>query len=208
MDPVGIHREALARLQPMLKRVARLQLRNDTWAEDVVSETILAAMERSARFEARATFQSWVVGILKHKVIDLLRRQKREVSIEALIEAGEVDDVDDLFDRAGCRITGPLEWSDPESVLGQQEFLRTLQACLDRLPATAARVFVMREWLELDTQEICDLLSISPAYCNVLIFRARMRLRECIDEQGEVRRDLPERPEHLHERPRVAAVGT
>ncbi|GIL06009.1 MAG: hypothetical protein AMXMBFR72_37470 [Betaproteobacteria bacterium] len=172
---------ALDEMRPVLLRLARLQLRNEAWAEDVVSETILAAIEQAGNFQRRAKLRTWVVGILKHKIIDQLRRQTREVSIEGRIESGDIDGVEDLYDEQGGLAHPPRAWGEPESALASREFFAVLQACLESLPGNLARAFLMREWLEYETPEICGELGITRANCNVMLFRARMRLRECIE---------------------------
>jgi len=105
----------IAELRPTLLRVARLQLRNETWAEDAVSETLLAAMEGLAAFDGRSQIRTWVIGILKHKIIDQFRRRSREVSIESQQELADGDALEDLFNNTGHRVTAPLEWGDPEA---------------------------------------------------------------------------------------------
>ncbi|GAB4466810.1 MAG: RNA polymerase factor sigma-70 [Burkholderiaceae bacterium] len=171
----------LGGMRPLLLKLARLQLRNDAWAEDVVSETMLAAIEQAKNFQARSKVRTWVIGILKHKIVDQLRRQMREVSIEAQIESGELEDFDELFNQEGRRLQPVQSWGDPEALLSRQEFFEVLQACVDRLPPSLGRIFLMREWLEYETPQICKELNITPTNCNVMLFRARMRLRECID---------------------------
>lgn len=172
---------ALAELQPLLLKLARLQLRNDAWAEDVVSETTIAALEGRNGFEGRSKFRTWVIGILKHKITDQLRRRMREVSAEALVESGEVDTFDELYTEEGRRVRAPLDWGDPEQALSRQQFVSVLQACVDALPASLGRVFLLREWMEFDTAEICKELSISTTHCHVMLYRARTRLRECVE---------------------------
>jgi len=172
---------ALAELQPLLLKLARLQLRNDAWAEDVVSDATIAALEGRNGFEGRSKFRTWVIGILKHKITDQLRRRIREVSAEALVESGEVDTFDELYTDEGRRVRAPLDWGDPEQALSRQQFVSVLQACVDALPASLGRVFLLREWMEFDTAEICKELSISTTHCHVMLYRARMRLRECVE---------------------------
>ncbi len=172
---------ALAELQPLLLKLARLQLRNDAWAEDVVSETTIAALEGRNGFEGRSKFRTWVIGILKHKITDQLRRRMREVSAEALVESGEVDTFDELYTDEGRPVRAPLDWGDPEQALSRQQFVSVLQACVDALPASLGRVFLLREWMEFDTAEICKELSISTTHCHVMLYRARTRLRECVE---------------------------
>jgi RNA polymerase sigma-70 factor (ECF subfamily) len=179
----GVAVEAtLAELRPMLLKIARLQLRNDTWAEDVVSETLIAALEGSGRFEGQSQVKTWVVGILKHKIIDQFRKNGREVSVEAEQEARESETFEELFVEDGHFRDRPLPtWGDPEACLNRTQFLEVLQACVDRLPAGLGRIFMMREWLEYETDEICKEMGITSTNCFVMLYRARMRLRECLE---------------------------
>ncbi len=166
-------------LRPSLLRLAQLQLRNAHWAEDAVSETVLAALEGAARFDGRAQLKTWLISILRHKVIDQLRLRQREACL------GDDDDgdtdIDDLvFAADGHFRAMPQVWSQPHEALQQRQFLAVLEACMERLPERLGRVFLMREWLELDSSAICDELAISPANLWTMLSRARMRLRECL----------------------------
>ena len=171
----------IAELRPMLLRLARLQLRNEAWAEDAVSETLLAAVEDLGRFRGQSHLRTWVVGILKHKIIDQFRRRSREVAIEAQHEIAEGDTQEQLFDESGHRAWAPLDWGDPESHLARSEFFAILQACIDQLPAPLGRVFLLREWIGLETAQICKEMKVTPTNCFVMLYRARVRLRECLD---------------------------
>ena len=163
-------------LRPALLRIARLHLRNDTWAEDAVAETLLAAIENRTVFEARSKLKTWVVGILKHKIIDTFRSRRRE---EQLVD--EDDDIEDgIFADDGHYRDAPREWSTPETNLDRNQFLEILEICVQQLPATQGRLFLMREWLEMSTEEICNELSISATNAAVILHRARLRLRECL----------------------------
>jgi RNA polymerase sigma-70 factor, ECF subfamily len=173
--------DSLAALRPSLLAIARLQLRNDAWAEDVVSETLIAALEGAQSFGGQSQLKTWVVGILKHKIIDQFRKTRREVSADAEMEAAEVETFDELFAADGHRVGKLGDWGDPERSLERTQFLEVLQACIDRLPASLARIFMMREWLDYDTDQICKELGITSTNCFVMLFRARMRLRECLE---------------------------
>jgi RNA polymerase sigma-70 factor (TIGR02943 family) len=166
-------------LRPQLLRYARSQLRNDAWAEDAVSETLLAALERPQAFAGGSALKTWLVGILKHKLIDQLRRQSREATVLDRDDSEDLDAV--MFDETGHWRETPVDWSDqPELLCGQRQFLAVLDACVDKLPATQGRVFMMREWLELETDEICKELTITTTNLWVLLHRARLRLRDCL----------------------------
>lgn len=165
-------------LRPQLMRFARTQLRNDAWAEDAVSETVLAALEKPQSFIGLSQLKTWLVGVLKHKVVDQLRRHTREAT--ALTEEDAQDLDDGLFDATGHWRTPPVDWGDPEASCNRREFFEVLEVCVEHLPPAQGRVFMMREWLELDTTEICKELEITSTNLWVLLHRARLRLRECL----------------------------
>jgi RNA polymerase sigma-70 factor (ECF subfamily) len=165
-------------MRPSLLRLAQLQLRNDAWAEDAVSETLLAALEGLERFKAQSQLKTWVVGILKFKIIDQLRLRQREAAYDD-DDAG--DDIDDLvFAADGHFRNMPQTWEGPADALRQRQFFEVLEACMDLLPEKIGRVFLMREWLEFDTDAICQELQISSTNVWTMLHRARMRLRECL----------------------------
>ncbi len=165
-------------LRPQLMRYARAQLRNDAWAEDAVSETLLAALERPQAFAGQSALKTWLVGVLKHKLIDQLRRAAREATV---LDSDDAEDIDEtLFDPTGHWREVPRDWGDPEASCRQRQFLEVLDACVDALPPVQARVFMMREWLELDTAEICKTLGLTATNLWVLLHRARLRLRDCL----------------------------
>lgn len=176
--------DELVALRAYLMRFARLQLRNETWAEDAVSETLLAALDKPQAFEQRAQLKTWLVGILKHKIIDALRARAREVCIDSH-SADEDEDEDPLdylaFTSSGHFAELPADWGDPATDLSNRQFLALLEACTDRLPAVQGRLFLMREWLELSSEEICKELGLTPNNLYVQLHRARLRLRECLD---------------------------
>jgi RNA polymerase sigma-70 factor (TIGR02943 family) len=171
----------LAQYQGYLLRFARLQLRNDAWAEDAVSETMLAALSSPHSFDNRSQLKTWLVGILKHKVIDILRQRQREVSL-AYDEGEGGDELDALMFKAdGHFAAQPAEWGNPEQELNSRQFFIVLEACTEKLPPAMGRLFLMREWLELPTEEICKELQLTPTNLYVQLHRARLRLRECLE---------------------------
>lgn len=163
-----------------LLRFARLQLRNQAWAEDAVSETLLVALSKPQAFQSRSQLKTWLVGILKHKVIDMLRLHGREISNSA-----SDDDNVDMLDLVGFKPDGhfaemPADWGNPEQDLNNQQFMKIMDACVEKLPATQGRLFLMREWLELSVEEICKELNLTATNLYVQLHRARLRLRECL----------------------------
>ena len=167
-----------------LMRFARLQLRNDAWAEDAVSETLLAALSKPQAFSNRSQLKTWLVGILKHKVIDMIRSHTREVSAPDDAADSEGDELDRLaFKADGHFVEQPNNWGDPHQTLQQRQFFQVLDACMERLPPALGRLFLMREWLELSSQEVCKELALTPTNLYVQLHRARLRLQECLNVQ-------------------------
>ena len=114
--------------------------------------------------------------------MDAIRRQSRERPASEFDAQGEAAEVDALFDRRGHWAESPLAWEQPESALGQKQFLAALEACLRALPERTAQAFMMREHLGLETSEICKELAITPTHCWVMLYRARMALRLCLQK--------------------------
>lgn len=179
-DQADLHRQ-LEAMRPQLVRFAQLQLRNEALAEDAVQDALMAVLEKPERFAGQSSLRTYVTGILKFKIIDNLRTATRERQIETAEDQSEDDAIDALFSADGHTREAPQDWGNPEGTLQQQDFFRVLEICLEKLPAQTARLFMMREWLELDTEEICKELAITPANVWVILYRARMRLRECLD---------------------------
>ena len=166
-------------MRPALLRLANLQLRNEAWAEDAVSEATLAALQGLHKFAGNSQFKTWVVGILKHKVLDQLRLHAREQQVET--NEDDDGDIDDhIFQPDGHFRQMPQEWTDPADQLQRRQFFEVLEACMDHLPGKLGRVFLMREWLGLETEAICQEIGIAPTNLWVMLHRARMRLRECL----------------------------
>jgi RNA polymerase sigma-70 factor (ECF subfamily) len=164
-----------------LLRYASLQLRDSHAAEDAVQDTLVAALAGEASFAGRSNLRTWLTGILKHKIVDAIRRSSREAT-RAPAEA-DTAELDALFDATGHWVDPPAAWPDPDAALEQTRFFAALQACLERLPQKIARTFMMREHLGLETGEICKELAITPTHCWVLLYRARMALRECLNKE-------------------------
>ena len=169
-------------LRPYLMRFARLQLRNDAWAEDAVSETMLAALAKPQAFGNRSQLKTWLIGILKHKVIDALRHHNREVSGLDASDDAQTDPLDFIaFKTDGHFAEAPADWGNPEQQASSRQFFEVLEACASQLPTTQGRLFLMREWLELSVEEICKELALTPTNLYVQLHRARLRLRECLE---------------------------
>lgn len=179
-DPFAAQLESHRRY---LLRVAQLQLRDHDAAEDVVQDTLFAALTGRDGFSGRSSLKTWLTGILKHKIVDAIRRKQRQPIIASTFdEEIDLEDFDPLFRDDGGWAAPPAEWGDPESALSRREFFDVLDFCLEKLPPNTARVFMMREVMELDTGEICKELTITANNLWVILYRARMALRRCLEQ--------------------------
>lgn len=172
----------------ILFRYAVARVREPAVAEDLVQETFLAAMKAKERFSGRSTERTWLVGILKHKIIDHYRKSSREVASE-FIEVKEAPQ-EEYFDRKGHWKVAPNEWlTNPTKAFEQKEFFGVLQGCMDKLQDNQKNAFMMRELEGADAKEICSTLDISSSNLWVLIYRARLSLKKCLEvnwfEQAE-----------------------
>ena len=165
-----------------LFRVARRQLRSDAHAEDAVQETLLAALTAKASYTGASSPRTWLTGILKHKIVDCIRSQAREVAVPRDEDDGE--DWEVLFKADGHWQSPPQVWNNPESEAELAQLRVVLLECADRLKPAMARVFSLREIVGMETEEICKELGISTTNCWVLLHRARLFLRECLEING------------------------
>jgi RNA polymerase sigma-70 factor (ECF subfamily) len=182
-DALGVSPSEVEQFRGYLMRYALLQLRDQTSAEDVVQETLLAAVEGGDRFSGKSTVKTWLTGILKHKIIDQVRRQSREQPLLQCEddERSEADVIDGLFKADGHWQNFPADWGDPGNALENKRFWETFEMCARLMPVKTARVFMMREVMELSTEEICKELDITATNCWVMLHRARLSLRECLE---------------------------
>ena len=165
-----------------LLRIATLQLRDSTLAEDVVQDTLVAALQGEKSFSGKSSQRTWLTGILKHKVVDAIRQKTRSPTLPSFDDECRIDDLDALFDETGHWENPPADWGDPESQLSEQQFFEVMQSCLEKLPPNTARIFVMREVMELETEEICGELTITSNNLWVILHRARLQLRQCLEQ--------------------------
>jgi len=171
--------------RPYMLRYALSQLRDGPLAEEAVQEALVSALESVGSFNGQSSLRTWLTSILRYKVIDLQRRAVADRAHFQSAEAADFDDeswLDALFDETGHWRAPPLAWSDPEATLEQHRFWETFEPCLDRLPAPGARVFFKREILGEGTEEICKEERISPSNCWVILHRARLALRSCLEK--------------------------
>jgi RNA polymerase sigma-70 factor, ECF subfamily len=163
-----------------LFRYALLRLSDRGLAEDMVQETFLAALGARRQFSGKSSERSWLVGILKHKIIDHLRRQDRERPLSEL-DVG-CDGAESFFDHHGKWRIKPRTWDgEPSALLEQKEFWVALQGCLAKLPPRLALAFSLRELDGFSADEVREMLQVSASNLWVLLHRGRLRLWRCLD---------------------------
>jgi RNA polymerase sigma-70 factor (ECF subfamily) len=174
----------VAQHRDYLYRYALLHLRDASRADDVVQETLLAAVESPERFSGRSSLRTWLTGILKHKIIDVFRKQAREQTVDNSGGSESDEEFADLhFNKQDTDHwhSFPTSWGNPERSLEDKRFWEAFDQCSQQMPGQAARVFYMRELMGLETEQICQELSITPTNCWVMLYRARMNLRQCLE---------------------------
>lgn len=155
----------LASLRPMLLKMAHLHLRNKAWAEDAVHDALLAVLEQPERFAGRSTLGTYVGGILKYKVVDMLRLRARECALpEGELPAS--DEVDEQQSRA-----------NPVVMLEQAELFKIVGDGLAQLPERSAAIFLMRAWDECETGEVCAVHDVTVSNLHAMGTRTRNHLR-------------------------------
>lgn len=159
---------------------AFLRVKDTHVAEDLVQETLLAAVTARNTFSNQSTVRTWLTGILKHKLIDYFRRQGREIVIADLIDQDDGDYLDHFFEANGRWIDKPESFPDPESVFQQKQFWKVFQDCLSGLRPRQAEVFLAKEIHGMSNEEICKHFSLNPTNVWVLMHRARLSLHKCL----------------------------
>ena len=155
-------------------------------AEDLVQETFVAAMGGRDGFRGDSSERTWLIGILRHKILDHLRRSGRERPASAEAE-GEGDDdpaIEGLFDERGMWKKHPAPWRpDPHALMEDEEFWAVFERCRQGLPERQGRAFALRVVDQLESAEVCDALGIRSNNLWVMLHRARTRLRECLENR-------------------------
>ena len=175
--------EDLGQYRPKLVRFAQARLFNPAHAEDAVQETLLAAIEGIDRFSGGSSLFTWLTGILKHKIVDCVRRSARD-------QWHEMDN-----DGTPLHAEGPGQaqldqcpgarggWEEPETALTRQRLLEALDRCVRELPERTGETFVLRDVVGFNTAETCQALAVSESNCAVMLHRARARIRHSLDPE-------------------------
>lgn len=169
----------------VLYRTALKRVGNPDLAEDLVQETLLAAWQARDSYAGKSSVSTWLVAILKRKIIDHFRRSWRQVELQ---EGTELDDLSEDFVATGEKAghwrleRGPADWGrSPEALLQNHQLSEALGRCIDQLPKSLSTIFVVREIDGMTTEEICKEFSLSPSNLWVMLHRARTRLRRCLE---------------------------
>lgn len=174
----------LADIRQQMLRFAQNQLADTALAEDAVQETLIKTLTHHDSFKGKSAYKSWVFAILKNTLTDMLRKQGREVHASALVDDATQTNAlfETLFKENGNwqKVQRPAKWETPDEAAENDGFWQVMEACLDNLPAEHARVFMMREYTQLDTDEICTACAISSSKFYVIMHRARLKLQTCL----------------------------
>jgi RNA polymerase sigma-70 factor (TIGR02943 family) len=164
-----------------LYRYALVRVRTPEVAQDLVQEAFLAALQSQDKFAGRSSVRSWLCGILKNKIVDYYRTLGRETSFTDM--AFLSDEFSEKFvDGGWVHADAPKDWKPEADVVAHRaEFWGTMRSCMGKLPDRIANVFMLREMEEISTKEICKMLSITESNLFVMLHRARMALRECLE---------------------------
>jgi RNA polymerase sigma-70 factor (ECF subfamily) len=163
-----------------LFRYALLRLRDSQQAEDVVQDTLLAALRSRDRFSGKSSERTWLVGILKHKIVDRVRENQR-AAVTTDTDAPESWTAEH-FDRRGVWHHKPKSWGRaPEADLEQKEFWTVFHRCMSELPQRLAKAFFLRDVDHLNSDEVCDVMGISATNLWTILHRARLHLRRCLE---------------------------
>ena len=165
-----------------LYRFALSRVKDPAVAEDLVQETFLAALRARESFKGRSTGRTWLIAILKHKIVDHIRKKIREPSSDKIETL--TDMIDSNFDDDEKWQVRPHKWAiNPGKIYEQKEFFNVLYHCLAELPERLAEAFMLREMDGLSTAEVCKALDITATNSWVMLYRARMSLRRCLENE-------------------------
>ncbi len=165
---------------------ALFRIQDEPTAQDLVQETLAAALKSKSNFKGKSSEKTWLTSILKHKILDYLRKKYREPVFEDRILDNQA--LDNQFDNDGQWTSGPAKWkSNPEKLLEQKSFLDIVKLCLSELPERPALALTLREIEGESTKKICKVLNITSTNCWVILHRARSLMRACVEKKRDLK---------------------
>jgi RNA polymerase sigma-70 factor (ECF subfamily) len=163
-----------------LYRFALLRVKSPELAEDLVQDTLVSAIRAKSQFEGKSSIRTWLIQILKNKIIDFARKQARQATqnmdeeLEAVVDAN--------FHSTGLWNRILPNWAkDPGELIEQREFYEALTACLSNLPERSRHIFMQKVVDGCESEDICKSLDISSSNLWVILHRARLALRDCME---------------------------
>lgn len=187
MADLPFHQDRLKELYEPMYRFAYNQLNNEQYAKDVVQDTFVNALKYADSFQGKSAFKTWIFAILKNKISDFIREHQKHIPLCDLHhDDNDTTFLECLFDEIGhWQIDSSIKAfdklaNDPVQLAQDDDFWQILEMCLDNLPKEQARVFLMKEYIELETDVICQELNITRQNFYVLMHRARLRLQTCL----------------------------
>ena len=156
-------------------------------AEDLVQETLLAAIKGAKSFAGSSSEQTWLIGILKNKISDYYRKAYRDASSEKLTAVIDPDELDFISKGTGIGSWNadrrPADWNvDPNDPVEQKQFWIYLNNCLDKIDPKLAIVYSLKDIYEIEYKEVCNILTVNPTNLRVMLHRARKLLRNCFEK--------------------------
>ena len=159
---------------------AIVRVNNHDLSKDLVQDTFFAGLKSAKNFQGKSTERTWLISILKRKIIDHYRKinsKKGQAEVRMSFYDGGDNDGNWLEERV------PQSWdNEAEKKIESAELHKQIDDCIDFLPEKYAMVFRMKTIQEFDTEDICKELDITPSNLWVIIHRARTQLRKCLEE--------------------------
>jgi RNA polymerase sigma-70 factor, ECF subfamily len=185
--PVAPVERWLSEYGDVLWRFVLGRVRSQDAAEEVVQETVLAAMQAHATFAGGSSERTWLLGIAAHKIADHFRAVRRRGGTR---DAHAVDDFREKTTDAGSMFNAQGMWARPPGVWGLEkgsttenaEIQAALRRCIDALPPSQAEAVWLRDVLSIPGDEVCKVMGISPTNLWSRMHRARAALRTCVEK--------------------------
>lgn len=172
----------LERYGTYLFRYALNTLRDERLAEDAVQDCLVAALQAQAGYSGQANERTWLTGILKHKIVDIVRKDSREKPMDNVDMENPYGEFDAAFDGSGHWGHPLTEWGNPEASLENRRFWQVFEACLAAMPRRLAQLFMLREVVGAETEKVCKEMDITPTNLWTMLYRSRMSLRRCLEQ--------------------------